>query len=98
VRSSGILPCECAIALRGSLDARPCAFSELARIVRATLRAVSPCARRALRGPFFGGILPQKPEHNSHELLIEAVQGCTASWIPAPFAVPSIAGDGGKYP
>ena len=29
---------------------------------------------------------------------LEVVQGCMASWIPAPFAVPSIAGDGGKCP
>jgi hypothetical protein len=50
-RSPGILPCEYAIALRGSLDARPCAFSELARILRATLRAVPPCARRARGAP-----------------------------------------------
>jgi hypothetical protein len=37
-RSPGILPCECASVLRGSLNAHPCACSELARIVRASLR------------------------------------------------------------
>jgi len=39
VRSPGILPCDCASRLRGSLSAHPCAHNELARIVRATLRA-----------------------------------------------------------
>jgi len=38
-RSPGILPSEYASGLRGSLNARPCAYSELARILRATLRA-----------------------------------------------------------
>src|SRR5262249_49120714 len=36
-RSPGILPSECASALRGSLSAHPCARSELARILRAIL-------------------------------------------------------------
>jgi hypothetical protein len=36
-----------------------------------------------------------KPSVPSH---IEAVQGCTDSWIPAPFAVPSIAGVAGESP
>jgi len=40
VRSPGILPCDCASRLRGSLSAHPCAHNELARIVRATLRAI----------------------------------------------------------
>jgi len=38
-RSPGILPSDFARLLRGSLNARPCACSELARILRATLRA-----------------------------------------------------------
>jgi len=50
-RSPGILPSECASGLRGSLNARPCACSELARILRATLRAFPPPARRATGAP-----------------------------------------------
>jgi hypothetical protein len=37
-RSPGILPSEFASALRGSLNAHPCTYNELARIVRASLR------------------------------------------------------------
>jgi len=36
---------------RGSLNARPCPCNELARIVRATLRAFPSCPRRGKRGP-----------------------------------------------
>src|SRR5580765_1163985 len=36
---------------RGSLNAPPCACNELARIVRATLRAFPSCPRRGKRGP-----------------------------------------------
>jgi hypothetical protein len=39
MRSPGILPSDFARLLRGSLNARPCTCNELARIVRATLRA-----------------------------------------------------------
>ena len=59
-RSPGILPSDFASGLRGSLNAHPCAYSELARILRATLRAFPPPARRATGGPVLGGILPQK--------------------------------------
>jgi len=50
-RSPGILPSECANAFRGSLSAHPCAHSELARILRAPLRAFPPRVRRATGGP-----------------------------------------------
>jgi hypothetical protein len=35
----------------GPLNAHPCAFNELARIVRATFQAFSSCPRRGKRGP-----------------------------------------------
>ena len=63
-RSSGILPCECARLLRGSLNAHPCAYNELARILRATLRAFLRILAAA-EGPHFGGFLPQKLEQRS---------------------------------
>jgi len=44
----------------GSLTAHPCADSELARIVRATLRAFPSTRSPRHRGPRLGGILPQK--------------------------------------
>jgi len=50
-RLPGILPSRFASGLRGSLNAHPCACSELARILRATLRAFPPPARRATGGP-----------------------------------------------
>ena len=58
-RSPGILPSDFANGLRGSLNAHPCACSELARILRATLRAFPAPARRATGAPL-GGILPQR--------------------------------------
>jgi len=51
-RSPGILPSDFASGLRGSLSAHPCARNELARILRATLRAFPPPARRATGAPF----------------------------------------------
>jgi hypothetical protein len=50
-RSPGILPCDCARALRGSLDVRPCTFSERAHIVCALLRTDPTHPRRASGGP-----------------------------------------------
>jgi len=50
-RSPGILPSDFASGFRGSLNAHPCAYSELARILRATLRAFPPPTRRATGGP-----------------------------------------------
>ena len=51
-RLPGILPSRFASGLRGSLSAHPCARSALARILRATLRAFPPPARRATGAPF----------------------------------------------
>jgi len=70
-RSPGILPSECARELRGSLNARPCACSELTRILRATLRAF-PAPLAAPQGPHFGGILPQKQQFALIGLLLKA--------------------------
>ena len=50
-RLPGILPFRFASGLRGSLTARPCADSELARIPRAPLWAFPPPAPRATWGP-----------------------------------------------
>jgi len=50
-RSPGILPCECARLLRGSLDVRPCTFSERAHIVCALFRTFPMHPRRATGGP-----------------------------------------------
>jgi len=51
-RSSGILPYDFARVLRGSLDVRPCTFSERPRIVRGLLRTDPAHPRRASGGPF----------------------------------------------
>ena len=51
-RLPGILPSRYAIGLRGSLNAHPCAYSELARIVRAILRTLPSPPRRATGAPF----------------------------------------------
>ena len=51
-RLPGILPSRFARGLRGSLSARPCARNELARILRATLRAFPSPPRRATGAPF----------------------------------------------
>jgi len=89
-RSPGILPCECASGLRGSLSAHPCARSELARILRATLRAFPPPARRATGGPVWAASCRRSNSNRACLLLlrqfcsaendrIDAVQGCTDS-------------------
>ena len=89
-RSPGILPSECARVLRGSLSAHPCARNELARIVRATLRAFPPHPRRATGGPAWAASCRRSNSNRSHLLLlrqvsgeakdcIDAVQGCTDS-------------------
>ena len=44
----------------GSLTAHPCANSELARLLRATLRALPSTRSPRHRGPRLGGFLPQK--------------------------------------
>jgi len=93
-RSPGILPSECANAFRGSLSAHPCARSELARILRAPLRAFPPRVRRATGGPVWAASCRRSKSNSSgsHFLLlrqysggandcIDAVQGCTDSWM-----------------
>ena len=45
------MPVDFASRLRGSSAVRPCTVDELARILRATLRAFPPPARRDLEGP-----------------------------------------------
>jgi len=87
-RSPGILPSEFASALRGSLSAHPCARNELARIVRATLRAFPPRTRRAAWGPIWAASC-RRSNHSPSLLLrqlsggandrTDAVQGCTGS-------------------
>jgi hypothetical protein len=47
--------------------------SELARILRATLRAFSFAHSPRLTGPRFGGILPQKPEQEQPSPSLDAV-------------------------
>jgi len=63
-RSPGILPCEFARALRGSLNVHPCTCNELARIVRTSLQSFLR-ALAAPQGPHLGGILPQKQNSRS---------------------------------
>jgi len=75
--------------------------SELARILRAPLRAFPARLRRALRGPGWAASCRRsqsKPSLRKHVKANDhgdAVQGWTGSWIPAPFAVPSIAARAG---
>ncbi len=99
-RSPGILPSDFARVLRGSLDVRPCTFSERPHIVRALLRTDPAHPRRATGGPVSAASCrrSQDSRPKSVSAFVNAVLGCTAPWIPAPFAVPSIAGDGGKCP
>jgi hypothetical protein len=69
------LPYEFASTLRGSLSARPCARSELARILRAILRTFPPRARRATA--HLGGILPQQQERTAAtELVMDLNLNC----------------------
>jgi hypothetical protein len=86
-RSPGILPSEFARALRGSLNAHPCAYNELARIVRATLRACPPHTRRAAWGPFRAASCRRSRSKSPH------VHGrgtlgrqLAASWMPSVWA------------
>ena len=99
-RSPGILPCESARVLRGSPDVRQFTFGERAHIVCALLRTDPTHPRRATGGPVSAASCRRSQDSHFSCAVVcaEVVQGCTASWIPAPFAVPSIAGDGGKCP
>jgi hypothetical protein len=87
-RSSGILPCDFARVLRGSLDARPCTFSERPRIVRGLLRTDPAHPRRASGGPVRAASCRRskaraKPKPSQCFPLphLRVVQGCTDSWI-----------------
>src|SRR5689334_23970393 len=79
MRSPGILPCECASALRGSLDVRPCTFSERPRIVRGLLRTFPSHARRITGGPISAASC--RRSQGPLRTFVEVVQGCTASGI-----------------
>ena len=102
---SGLLPSESAIAFRGLLNVRPCTCSKLARIVRASLRPFlrtlaatqgphwAASCRRSNGGSYFcsrGNFLKEQAV---------ATTQCRDARIhaqPAPFAVPSIAGEAGN--
>jgi len=65
-RLAGILPFRYASPLRGSLSAHPCAHNELARIVRATLRAILR-GLAAPQGAPLGGILPAEERSRAEQ-------------------------------
>ena len=64
-RSPGILPSEYAFGLRGFPTAPPCAGEKHARIVRASLRADPPAARRPAGAPL-GGHPGRSPASKTH--------------------------------
>ena len=78
-RLPGILPSRSARELRGSLDARPCAFSERAHIVCALLRTDPTHPRRASGGPVWAASC--RRSQDSFQTRVEVVQGRTDSWI-----------------
>jgi len=84
-RLPGILPFRSARLLRGSLDVRPCTFSEPAHVVCALLRTDPPHPRRASGGPV--GRPPARRSQGKCESQglslsrLELVQGRTDSWI-----------------
>jgi hypothetical protein len=95
--SPGILPCDCARALRGSLDVRPCTFSERAHIVCALLRTDPTYPRRASGGPI--GRHPAAEARLELSLpYLEVVQGCTDSWINGAVRGAEHRRRGGKSP
>ena len=89
---------------RVPLTGHPWPAAESARSLAPTLRAFSSAARRATGGPVRAASCRRSRSYSQPSFgvdandLCEAVQGCTDSWINAPFAVPSIAGDGEKGP
>jgi len=97
-RSPGILPSDFASGGRVPLTGHPWPAAESARSLAPTLRALSSAARRATGGPVLAASCRRNQSKSSRSVGVEAtevccaVQGCTASWINAPFAVPSIAG------
>ncbi len=67
-RSPDILPYDFASVLRGSLNVHPCTCSELARIVRATLRAfLRPLA--ASQGPHLAAFPAAEAKSEAHRML-----------------------------
>jgi hypothetical protein len=97
MRSSGILPCESANAANGRAScAASCGlFLRARRITGGPIWAAS-CRRSQGKGQ--SKSRSQSRSRSFPRRHLEVVRGCTDSWIPAPFAVPSIAGDGGKCP
>ena len=89
---------DCASGGRVPLTGHPWPAAESARSIAPTLRALSSATRRATGGPVWAASCRRSNGNSAHKLcaeandLIAAVQGCTDSWINAPFAVPSIAG------
>jgi hypothetical protein len=108
-RSLGILPSDFASGLRGSLSARPCARSERTRILRAPLRAFPLPARHATGGPVSAASCRRSSSNSAHLLLmrqtsisandhIDAVQGCTDSWMTGAVRGAEHRRRGGKMP
>jgi hypothetical protein len=89
MRSPGILPCESAKLLRGSLTARPCADIELGAIHRAHPSGLSSAASPHRRGPVSARRARQRQK-------IRAVLMRLALDLAPPFAAPSIAGCAGE--
>jgi len=76
-RLPGILPSRFASGLRGSLNARPCACSELARIVRATLRAFSSTRSPRHRGPVWAASCRRSTSNNSTSISLKPTNSVT---------------------
>ncbi len=82
-RLPGILPFRSARVLRGSLDVRPCTFSERAHIVCALLRTFPTHPCRASGGPDSAASCRRSQDSllRGASAFLEVVQGCTDSWI-----------------
>ncbi len=113
-RSPGILPSDYASALRGSLDVRPCTFSERPRIVRGLLRTDPAHPRRATGGPVWAASCRRSQSQSRSQSEsesrsksrrqsfpfrhLEVVQGCTDSWINGAVRGAEDRRRGGKMP
>ena len=103
-RSPGILPSDFASGGRVPLTGHPWPAAESARSIAPTLRASSSATRRATGGLVGAASCRRSNGNSSRKSCVETidydyiVHGCTESWTNAPFAVPSIAGDGEKGP
>jgi len=99
-RLPGILPSRCASGFRGSLKARPCTCSELARILRATLRAHPPARRRGRGAPlaaflaatarFDNGLASADSIALGREAAVKSLRKHLPAWVP--YLAPSSAG------